>query len=386
MKASMYNMELDIEPEMSRNNDRQSFDPLKTPYEVDEQAFPLYDTVQEQFLFLLRYAILAPSSHNTQPWKFRPTGDGVAVYADYSRRLPVVDPGNRELIMGVGAAIMNLRIAAAHFGFVCRVEYNQTGDSAKPIAFVRLSRSSSTPSPADRKLALLFPAIVKRHTNRNPFLMARIPEQVAATVKEQAASGMAAIFISKDGALNQKVADLVAEGDLIQQADPLYRKEMAEWIRPNYTRKADGMTGASLGFNNLVSAINPWATKRFDLGRLKAAKDRNLCLEAPGLIVLYSEDSLLHWVEVGELLERVLLTLTKNSVQFSFFNMLIEIPDLRTKLRSLLKLSAWPQLMLRIGYCLTEPAFSPRRPQEEILISDMMSGNPLASTRERLLE
>ena len=98
MKASMYNMELDIEPEMSRNNDRQSFDPLKTPYEVDEQAFPLYDAVQEQFLFLLRYAILAPSSHNTQPWKFRPTGDGVAVYADYSRRLPVVDPGNRELI------------------------------------------------------------------------------------------------------------------------------------------------------------------------------------------------------------------------------------------------------------------------------------------------
>jgi hypothetical protein len=370
----MYNMEIDIGSRMGMSIEQQGYDPFKTPYQVDDQVFPMYDTLQEQFLFLLRYAILAPSSHNTQPWKFKLNDEGIAVYADYSRRLPVADPGNRELIMGVGAAIMNLRVAAAHFGFECLVELNQSGDSEYPLAFVRLSRPQLL-SPSDRKLEQLFPAITKRHTNRNPFLMARVPEQVIAALTEMAYSGMASLFISRDGVLNRQVAELVAEADRMQQGDPSFRKELAEWIRPNYTRKPDGLTGASLGINDLVSVVSPWATKTFDLGKLRAAKDKNLCLEAPGLVVIHGEDSFLHWVEVGELLERILLALTKNNVQFSFFNMPIEVPDLRTQLRSVLKISSWPQLLLRIGYCLSEPTLSPRRPLEEVVINDRTTGD-----------
>lgn len=368
MKVSMYNMELDIDPEPGMRIEQEGYDPFKTPYEVDDQVFPWYESVQEQFLFLIRYAVLAPSSHNTQPWKFRVSDDGIAVYADYGRRLPVVDPGNRELIMSVGAAIMNLRVAAAHFGFECAVQYNHSGDSERPLAFLRLSRPTAL-SPADRKVAQLFPAITKRHTNRNPFLMARVPEQVVMTLNEFAQSSMASIHISRDGVVNQAVADLVATADMAQQSDPRIRKERAEWIRPNFTRRPDGMTGANLGVSDVLSVVGPWAAKTLNLGKFQAARDKNLCLEAPGLVVLYSEDALPQWLEVGELLERILLVLTKNSVQFGFFNMLIEIPELRTSLRSLLSLSSWPQLLLRIGYCLTEPALTPRRPLEEVMVA-----------------
>lgn len=368
MKVSMYNMELDIEPEPGMRIEQQGFDPFKTPYEVDDQVFPWYESVQEQFLFLVRYAVLAPSSHNTQPWKIRLSNEGIAVYADYCRRLPVVDPGNRELIMSVGAAIMNLRVAAAHFGFECEVQYNHSGDSERPLAFLRLSRPSSL-SAAQRKLAQLFPSITKRHTNRSAFLMARVPEQVVTTLNEFAQSSIASVHISRDGVVNQQVADLVAAADMVQQSNPLFRKELAEWIRPNYTRRPDGMTGANLGVSDVLSVVGPWATKTLNLGKFRAARDKNLCLEAPGLVVLYSEDALPQWLEVGELLERILLALTKNNVQFGFFNMLIEIPELRTQLRSLLSLSSWPQLLLRIGYCLTDPVPSPRRPVEEVIVT-----------------
>lgn len=377
MKVSMHNMELDIESQKEMAIAYGEYDPFKTPYEVDDRAFPWYGTLREQFTFLLRYAILAPSSHNTQPWKFGLSDDGIAVYADYSRRLPVADPGNRELIMGVGAAIMNLRVAAEHFGFGCKVEYNQTGDSERPLAVVRLS-PPHTLFPEESVPSQLFQAITTRHTNRNPFLMARVPEQIVSSLKALAVSGAASIFVSRDGALNQQVADLVAEADRAQLADSSFRKELAEWIRPNYTHKPDGITGASLGINDLVSVVNPWAMKTFDLGRLRAAKDRNLCLEAPGLLVIHSEDSLLHWIEVGELLQHILLTLTKNSVQFSFFNILTEVSALRTRLRSLLELSSWPQVLLRIGYCLTDPAPSPRRPLEEVVL-----GAPVVGSRTR---
>lgn len=369
MKSSMYNMELDIEDAVGMKIEQQKFDPFKTPYEVDEHLFPWYERVEDQFAFMVRYAVLAPSSYNTQPWKFKVGKEGIAVYADYTRRLPIADPGNRELIMGVGAALMNIRVAAAHFGFDCQVDYNQSGDSERPLAFIRLQRSASLAAPS-RKLAQLFPAITKRHTNRNPFLMARIPEQVAATLDEYAHLGVASLFVSRDGVLNQNVADLVAQAHRIQQSDPSFRNELAEWIRPNYTRKPDGMTGANLGVSDVVSVVSPWATKKFDMGKLRAAKDKNLCLEAPGLIVLHSEDGLLHWLDVGELLERILLTLIKNSVQFSFFNMPIKVPSLRMQLRSLLAISSWPQLLLRIGYCLTEPAPTSRRPLEDVLLLD----------------
>src|SRR5205814_5546335 len=99
-------------------------------YEIESQ--------REQVKFLLEYAILAPSGHNTQPWFFRIAEDGVEVYADYSRRLPVADPGDRELMMSIGAAITNLRAAAAHFGFESSVLYQPVFDEALPVAMVSL--------------------------------------------------------------------------------------------------------------------------------------------------------------------------------------------------------------------------------------------------------
>ncbi|MDV7398242.1 hypothetical protein RZS08_42960, partial [Arthrospira platensis SPKY1] len=41
---------------------------------------------------LVRYATLAPSSHNTQCWKFRLGEQSVSILPDFQRRCPVVDP------------------------------------------------------------------------------------------------------------------------------------------------------------------------------------------------------------------------------------------------------------------------------------------------------
>jgi len=345
----------------------QEFNPLKTPYEVDERDLPRHGSLEEQYVFLLRYATLAPSSHNTQPWKFAVNEHGIEVYADYTRRLPVADPGNRELYMSVGAAIFNIRVAAAHFGIACRVDYNHTGDSESPIAFIGLS-PDATCGAQELSLAPLFASITRRHTNRNPFLFARISRSTMENLGSTGGRTQVATYYSLDGAINAEVANLVAIADRMQQADPEFRRELSEWIRPNFTRKPDGITGAAFGINGLASAVGPWATKMFDLGSIRAAKDKNLCLEAPGLVVLYGEESIPVWLETGEALEHLLLTITQAGLQYSFFNMPIEIPELRTELRKVLGLSSWPQLLLRIGFCLTEPAATPRRPVEDVLI------------------
>lgn len=368
-----YNMELSIDEqsEMDMEMEMQEFDPLKTPYEVDEHDFPGNGSLREQYAFLLKYAVLAPSVDNTQPWKFKLHEAGISVYADYGRRLRVADPANRELLMSVGAAIMNIRVAAARFGFACDVHYNQSGDSEEPLAFLALSPGRPLVD-GDPSLRGLFGMIVKRRTNRNPFLLSRIPEVILGKFEAVANGLHTSALISTDGAVNREVADLVAAAVELQQRDPEFRKELSEWVRTNWTRKADGMLGAAFGVNDVNSLVAPWATKTFDLGRIRATNDRNLCSLAPGLIVLYSEDSVPAWLEVGEILENLLLTITREGLQYGFFNMPIEVPELRVELRARLGLPSWPQLLLRIGYCLKESARSPRRPVEEVLIRERL--------------
>ena len=69
------------------------------------------DASQTDLAACVRTATFAPSIHNTQPWRFRVRDNGIDVYADWRRRLDVIDPNGRQLIISVGAAIMNLRLA-----------------------------------------------------------------------------------------------------------------------------------------------------------------------------------------------------------------------------------------------------------------------------------
>ena len=366
MNASLYNTRLEFGGEDGTRMGRSGYHPVTAPYDVDEREFPANGSPEEQCGFLLRYAILAPSTHNTQPWRFAILPGGIDVYGDYTRRMPVVDPGNRELLMSVGAALFTLRVAAERFGFDCQVSYNESGASERPLASVALSPRAHGDS-GDDALASLFSSIPRRHTNRNPFLLSRVPESLLRHVRGMEADGLAGVVVSADGRKNTDVAELVAAADRMQLADPAFRGDCAEWVRPNWTNKPDGITGAALGVSGIASALGSWTTRMLDVSQLKAAADRNLCCEAPGLVVLESEDAVPHWLDAGQLLQKLLLTLTREGLHHSYFNMPVQIPEFRVRLRALLGLSAWPQILLRMGFSLSAPAVTPRRPVEDVL-------------------
>mgnify|MGYP000196789740 CR=1 FL=1 len=62
---------------------------------------------------VIRYATLAASGHNTQPWRFSGDGGTVTIRPDLTRRTPVVDPDDHHLYASLGCAAENLKIAAA---------------------------------------------------------------------------------------------------------------------------------------------------------------------------------------------------------------------------------------------------------------------------------
>src|SRR5262245_6904825 len=84
-------------------------------WHIVKELFPAEGTMAEQLTFLLQYAILAPSAHNSQPWLFEVRDDTVRIFADRARRLYVVDPHDREMTIACASAGFALRMAMRRF-------------------------------------------------------------------------------------------------------------------------------------------------------------------------------------------------------------------------------------------------------------------------------
>ncbi|KCZ71106.1 nitroreductase [Candidatus Methanoperedens nitroreducens] len=112
-----------------------------TAWDIKESEFKEDAPLYEKLKILLRYAILAPSGHNTQPWRFAVDDGQIKVLADLSRALPAADPDNRELYISVGCAVENLITAGRHFGYIPDVKYFPDGFESECVAAIGFSRS-----------------------------------------------------------------------------------------------------------------------------------------------------------------------------------------------------------------------------------------------------
>jgi hypothetical protein len=110
---------------------------FRDPWQVSAEDFPTDGSSEEKLWFVLNYGLLAPSSHNAQPWRFRIHGSTLDLYADRTRSLPVSDPNNRELTLSCGAALLNLRVALEYFGYANRIELFPT--RTNPICWRRFT-------------------------------------------------------------------------------------------------------------------------------------------------------------------------------------------------------------------------------------------------------
>ncbi len=334
---------------------------------VDAAGLPRGATEPEDWELLLRYAVGAPSGHNTQPWRFRVADDRLHLYADRSRALPVVDPDDRELVMSCGAALAHLVVALRHFGYAGDVTV--LPDPADPDLLASLERGQAyAPRPDDHEM---FTAIDRRRTHRAAFATRTVPDALLARLARETQQAGATLHLLTDDDNKREVATLVGQGDRTQFGDTGFRRELAAWIRPNRTRRPDGMPGYAFGIPDLPSVLGPAMIATVGAGGRQARKDEDLVLTAPALAVLSTAgDTPEHWLEAGQALAVLLLRATTHGLAASFLNQPLEVPRLRGRLRELLGGSEHPQLLLRIGYAAGDrPAArrTPRRPVADVL-------------------
>ncbi len=123
----------------------------------------------------LAWAVLAPNPHNRQPWIAElpaAAPDTVVLRCDLDRRLPVTDPFDRQITIGLGAFTELCRLAAAEEGRAVTVTPFPEGDPAprldgRPVAILRLGAPrTAQPDP-------LFRHAGARRSTKRPFDMAR---------------------------------------------------------------------------------------------------------------------------------------------------------------------------------------------------------------------
>ncbi|MFI5696425.1 Acg family FMN-binding oxidoreductase [Kribbella sp. NPDC051586] len=308
---------------------------------------------------LLSAAVAAPSMHNTQPWRFRFVGRTVEVYRDRERELPAEDPSRRMLFVSLGAAIFNLRVAAAALGTGSEVRH--LVDQRRPdlVAVVELG------GPPNGPMAALAPYLTERRTNREPFTEQRLPGQLRVQLGLCAqVEGAVLQWINKP-TRRWWLRIATNEAATADDEDAARTAERRRWIGGD--RDADGVPSSALG--SRVAGGNPvvreMAATDADMARPVADFERE-----PQLAVLATRyDGPIEWLRAGQALEHVLLEATARGVSTSLLNQAIEHEELRGQIND--PLGPWqrPQTVIRFGYGTPVPP-TPRRPIGEVLLGD----------------
>jgi hypothetical protein len=199
-----------------------------------------------------------------------PDRDTIDLYVDPARKLPGVDPIDRQLVLSEGAFVEVCAIALRHEGCEPQIIYLPEGDAAAlaaraPVVTVRLERRAAEHD------AQLFLAIRERHTNRRPYDPERsISSPELDAIRSAGTIGTARLEFITDRAARHEVATACRDAMAIDVSDRTRNEELASWFRfddDELERKGDGFGLAQGG----TEGIGKWFAETFLLSRQAAA-------------------------------------------------------------------------------------------------------------------
>jgi nitroreductase len=319
----------------------------------------------EQVSAVLAAAAMAPSLHNSQPWRFAVHPDRIELRAALSARLPATDPDDRELRLGCGAALFTLRSALESQGVrplvsIPFIEW-PGDDPDRPLAVVRHG-GRARPRPETTALAR---AIPRRRTVRTPFSDVAVPSSHRARLLRAAGDERCWLHTLDLPADRERLRSLVARAHRRQNDDPAFAAELAAWTGHDGARR-DGVPLVASGPR--PEPQDEWTLRDFGGGRARVRLPGKDFESSPLLAVLQSySDGPAEQIQAGQALQRVLLTITSLGLSASLLSQPIEVAEVRGELRRLLGNRLHPQAVLRIGYG-TPGRATPRRPLSDLVV------------------
>jgi hypothetical protein len=310
---------------------------------------------------LVRYATLAPSSHNTQCWMFALEDNLITILPDLSRRCPAVDPDNHHVFVSLGCAAENLVQAALAHGLKVEVGFDATRDAV---------RLTLTPAPA--KVSPLFNAIHSRQCTRCEYDGKPLSNEELGLLERAGTSNGVRMLLWTGRPAMERVLDYVVQANTAQMADPVFVRELKSWIRFNgadAVRTRDGLFSASTGNPSIPAWLGElafgWLLKPQEENDKYASQIRS----SAGIAMFVGQAAdKSHWVDVGRCYERFALQATVLGIRNAFLNQPVEVRSLRPQFAAAIgQAGQRPDLVVRFGRGPMMPS-SLRRPVQAVLV------------------
>ncbi|MFI0817627.1 hypothetical protein ACH4TX_14160 [Streptomyces sp. NPDC021098] len=255
---------------------------------------------------LISAAVAAPSMLHTQPWRYRLNPDTLTleVRAAPERGLRQADPMGRALCVSAGAAVCNLRVAVAHFGWEPVVRLLPHRSQPDLLATVRLTMipRGGAPNPVG-----LYDMIWRRPGSRYPYPGRRLPPRELGAFAE-AARGDGATLYPAGPEETARLLRLTAEAE----------RRGAEGHRGRGATDGRGRDGGPEG--------------RPTIAVLTTAHDRRA-----------------DWLRAGQALGHILLLATAHGVRATLLHQALEWSDLRWALSDGRRAPGHVQMLIRLG-------------------------------------
>lgn len=311
---------------------------------------------------LVRYATLAPSSHNTQCWKFRLEDGAISILPDLSRRCPAVDPDDHHLFVSLGCAAENLNQAALANGLMGHSGFDAAAGNALRVAL----------EPTKPVASSLFLAIPERQSTRGEYDRQPLARnELELLEKAGTGNGVRVIVLTERKAM-EAVLEYVVQGNTAQMNDPAFVDELKKWIRfsgGEAIRMGDGLYAASSGNPTAPTWLGSLLFNLFFTPKNENDKYAKHVRSSAGIAIFVSDSpGPAQWVEVGRCYERFALQSAALGIRNAMLNQPVEVPTLRPQFAAFLGIGTRrPDLVVRFGRGPKLPA-SLRRPVEAVLV------------------
>lgn len=311
---------------------------------------------------LVRYSTLAPSSHNTQCWKFHLQDSSITIEPDLLRRCPIVDPDDHHMFVSLGCATENLAHAALANGIQANARFDAVGAGSIEIG-LEATRAIASP---------LFRAIPVRQCTRGDYDGKPISsDELRLLERAGSGNGVRAMLLTERSAM-ERVLEYVVAANTAQMNDAAFVAELKAWIRfgaSEAERTGDGLFSGTTGTPVLPRWLGSRLMSLFFTAKSENERYARQIRNSAGIIVFASDTSdKTHWVEAGRCYERFALQATVLGLRNAFLNQPVEVGTIRPQFASALGLgSQRPDLVVRFGRGPAMP-FSMRRPVQAVLV------------------
>jgi hypothetical protein len=336
---------------------------------IRAQDYPSSGTDQEQIEFVLQYGLLAPSTHNTQPWVFKQLQPlEFQMSPDWSRELPFSDSSGRGMFISLGCCLFNILVAGNYFGWVVGYELQGSSRHASrlTLTFTRETKTRQSISG----LGLLLPGITQRWSNKVPFRHGAIPVETLKSLRNISYEG-ARVVVTNDTESIKQLAQLHHSSTLGFSTNHKFSQEVSRWMRPSNTRRFDGMPGFTFGLPAPAALIAKFVTHLTPAAvKVVAKKDFTSLSRAAAVgMITVGHEAPQDWINAGLAYQHVGVAIAVQGIYLAPKSATIEAGH-GQQLVQIFKGEGLPQLYFGAGYGDGTVRHSPRRRLAQVLISE----------------